>query len=186
MQAYKQISTTNYSHSFHSFPGGSDGKECACKLGDLDSIPGLGRSPGGGHGNPLQYSFLENSMDIMYYLCACVCSVMSDSLRPHGLQPSGLLYPQAFPSKNTGVGCHFLLQQRITFVHKTQWVPYIRIFKLWAFKVANVSLYGSCCTLLLYFSRCYTVRLKRLSLFSVCFLEYCLCENYCIPSTLHI
>ena len=31
--------------------------------GDVDSIPGLGRSPGGGHGNPLQYSYLENSMD---------------------------------------------------------------------------------------------------------------------------
>ena len=42
------------------FPGGSDGKESACNAGDLGSIPGLGRSPGGGHGNPLQYSCLEN------------------------------------------------------------------------------------------------------------------------------
>ena len=42
------------------FPGGSDCKECACNVGDLDSIPGLGRSPGGGHGNPLQCSCLEN------------------------------------------------------------------------------------------------------------------------------
>ena len=41
-------------------PGGSDGKESACNVGDLDSIPGLGRSPGGGHGNPLQYSCLES------------------------------------------------------------------------------------------------------------------------------
>ena len=41
-------------------PGGSDGKASACKAGDLGSIPGLGRSPGGGHGNPLQYSCLEN------------------------------------------------------------------------------------------------------------------------------
>ena len=40
--------------------GGSDGKELACKVGDLGSISGLGRSPGGGHGNPLQYSCLEN------------------------------------------------------------------------------------------------------------------------------
>ena len=39
---------------------GSQGKESACKVGDLDSIPGLGRSPGGGLGNPLQYSCLEN------------------------------------------------------------------------------------------------------------------------------
>ena len=42
------------------FPGGSDGKESACNVGDLGSIHGLGRSPGGGHGNPLQYSYLEN------------------------------------------------------------------------------------------------------------------------------
>ena len=42
------------------FPGGSDGKESACNAGDLGSIPGFGRSPGGEHGNPLQYSCLEN------------------------------------------------------------------------------------------------------------------------------
>ena len=45
------------------FSGGSDGKESACNAGDLSSIPGLGRSPGGGQSNPLQYSCLENSMD---------------------------------------------------------------------------------------------------------------------------
>ena len=44
-------------------PGGSDGKEFACNVGDAGSIPGLGRSPGEGNGNPLQYSCLENSMD---------------------------------------------------------------------------------------------------------------------------
>ena len=42
------------------FPGGSDGKEYACNVGDLGLIPGLGRSHGEGHGNPLQYSCLEN------------------------------------------------------------------------------------------------------------------------------
>ena len=42
------------------FPGGSDGKESSSNAGDLGSIPGSGRSPGGGHGNPLQYSYLEN------------------------------------------------------------------------------------------------------------------------------
>ena len=41
-------------------PGGSVGKESTCNVGDLGSIPGLGRSPGGGHGNPFQYSCLEN------------------------------------------------------------------------------------------------------------------------------
>ena len=44
-------------------PGGSDNKEPDCNAGDLGSIPGLGRSPGEGNGNPLQYSCLENSMD---------------------------------------------------------------------------------------------------------------------------
>ena len=42
------------------FPGDSDSKESACNAGDLGSIPGLGRSPGGGHGNSLQYSCLKN------------------------------------------------------------------------------------------------------------------------------
>ena len=45
------------------FPGGSDGKESACNVGDLGSIPGLGRSSGEGNGNPLQYSCLKNPMD---------------------------------------------------------------------------------------------------------------------------
>ena len=43
-------------------PGGSDSKESACNTGDPGSIPGWGRSPGGGNGNPLQYSSLENPM----------------------------------------------------------------------------------------------------------------------------
>jgi len=45
---------------FLGFPGGSNSKESAHNAGDLGSIPGLGRSPGGGHGNPHQYSCLEN------------------------------------------------------------------------------------------------------------------------------
>ena len=45
------------------FPGGSDGKETDFSAGDPGSVSGLKRSPGGGNGNPLQYSFLENSMD---------------------------------------------------------------------------------------------------------------------------
>ena len=44
------------------FPGGSDNKESACSVGDSGSIPGLGRSPGEGEGNPFQYSCLENPM----------------------------------------------------------------------------------------------------------------------------
>ena len=45
------------------FPGGSVGKESACKAGDPGSIPESGRSPEGGNGNLLQYSRLDNSMD---------------------------------------------------------------------------------------------------------------------------
>ena len=49
-----------YSFLSFVFPGGSVGKESACNAGDLGLIFGLGKSPGGGHGNPLQYSCLEN------------------------------------------------------------------------------------------------------------------------------
>ena len=45
------------------FPGSSAGKESTCTAGDLGLIPGLGRSPGGEHGNPLQYSGLENPVE---------------------------------------------------------------------------------------------------------------------------
>ena len=45
------------------FSSSSDSKASACNVGDLGSIPGLGRSPGEGNDNPLQYSCLENSMD---------------------------------------------------------------------------------------------------------------------------
>ena len=48
-------------------PGGSAGKESACSVGGLGSIPGLGRSPGEGNCYPFQYSCLENSMDCIAY-----------------------------------------------------------------------------------------------------------------------
>ena len=48
--------------SYLGFPGGSGGEESTCNVGNLGSVPGLGRSPGGGHGNPLQCSWLENPM----------------------------------------------------------------------------------------------------------------------------
>ena len=56
------------------FPGGSEGKESACNVGHPSMIPGSGRSPGEGNGNPLQYSCLENSW----------------TEEPGGLQPMGL------------------------------------------------------------------------------------------------
>ena len=49
------------------FPCGSAGKESICNVGDLDSIPGLGRFPGEWNGYPPQYSGLENSMDCIVY-----------------------------------------------------------------------------------------------------------------------
>ena len=71
---------------FLGFPGGSAGKESACNVGDLGSIPGLGRSPGEGKGYLLQYSSLENSMDFIvhgvtksqtqlsdFHFCVIVC-----------------------------------------------------------------------------------------------------------------
>ena len=59
----KTVALSHLVEEYLGFPGGSDGKESACNVGHPDSIPGSGRSPGGGHGNPLQYSCLENSMD---------------------------------------------------------------------------------------------------------------------------
>ena len=106
----------NFTCNSLGFSGGSGGKEYACSVGDMDLIPGLGRSRGGGNSNPLWYSFLENSMDwgtwwYYYYLqfmrsqrvrhnwltntsyfqfftlsVQLSRSVLSDSLRPHGLQ----------------------------------------------------------------------------------------------------
>ena len=59
----KSFTYTHTQKKHMDFPGSSDGKESACKAGDLCSIPGLGRSPREGNGYSLQYSFLDNSMD---------------------------------------------------------------------------------------------------------------------------
>ena len=66
------LTEISYYHIYHKVdlstcilrpPGGSDSKESAYNAGDLGSIPGSGRSPGKGNGNPLQHSCLENPMD---------------------------------------------------------------------------------------------------------------------------
>ena len=57
------LGSRNFWTSKTFFPGGSDGKESACDVGDLGLIPGMGTSLGGGHGNPLQYSCLENPIN---------------------------------------------------------------------------------------------------------------------------
>ena len=58
-------------------PCDSAGKKSACHVGDLGLIPGLGRSPRGGKGYPLQYSGLENSMDCMYSPAASTAAAKS-------------------------------------------------------------------------------------------------------------
>ena len=52
----------------------------------------------------------RNSLHLCCYCCCCIVSVVSDSVRPHRWQPTRLLRPWDSPGKNTGVGCHFLLQ----------------------------------------------------------------------------
>ena len=59
-----------YVHTHMGFPGDSVGKESFCDAGDPGSIPGLGRSPGWGHGNPVQYCCLENPKDRGAWLAA--------------------------------------------------------------------------------------------------------------------
>ena len=60
---YNTIHIKTFLRDIWDFPGGSDGKMSAYNAGNPGSIPGLGRSPGEGNGNPLQYSCLENPVD---------------------------------------------------------------------------------------------------------------------------
>ena len=73
---------------FMGFPGGSGGKESACNARDPSSIPGSGRSPGEGNGNPLQYSCLENSLDRGAWQTT-VHGVTESEEEPGGLQSMG-------------------------------------------------------------------------------------------------
>ena len=75
------------------FPGGSEGKKSVCNVGDLGSVPGLGRSPGEWKGYPLQYSGLANSMD-------CIAHRVTKSKT----QPSDLHFP--FSLKGQKAKCH--------------------------------------------------------------------------------
>ena len=72
------IAMNLFYYSYGGFPHSSAGKESACNVGDLGSIPGLGRSPGEGKGYPLQYSGLENSMDCIVYGAAKIWTKLSD------------------------------------------------------------------------------------------------------------
>ena len=59
---------------------------------------------------PMGPALQVDSVSLSHCCCCQVASVVSDSVRPHGLQPTRLLHPWDSPGKNTGVGCHFLLQ----------------------------------------------------------------------------
>ena len=91
-------------------PCGSAGKESACNAGDLDPIPGLGRSPGEGKGYPLQCSGLENSMDYIVHVVSKSWTRMSnfpfypiDSLDFHAAVGHSSLHPDSFVSM---LSCH--------------------------------------------------------------------------------
>ena len=120
---------------------------------DAGSIPGLGRSPEGMHGNPLQYSCLESPMDrgawqstgsqrVGYNWSNC-CLVVSNSLWPHGLQHSRLSCPSPTPgacsnSCPSGRGCHPLLPLLPSVipsirVFSNESVLHIRWPKYWSF-----------------------------------------------------
>ena len=64
LELYHRATITLYENKTENLPPTSEVKASARNVGDLGSIPGLGRFPGDGNGNPLQYSCLENSMDI--------------------------------------------------------------------------------------------------------------------------
>ena len=84
---------------FLGFPGGSAGKESTCNVGDLYSIPGLGRSPGEGKGYSLQYSGLENSMDCIVHEFAKIWTQLSDfHSRVHWVDDAIQLYHPLLPS----------------------------------------------------------------------------------------
>ena len=68
---------------FRGFPGGSVVKNPPANTGDTVSIPGLGRSPGGGYGNPLQYSCLENPMDRVAWRAAVHSRARLKQLNTH-------------------------------------------------------------------------------------------------------
>ena len=103
------------------FPGGSDGKESACNAGDLGLIPGLGRSPGGGHGNPLQYSSLENphgqSSPVGYSPWDHKESDMTERLNTQGSGEAPLMLKQNLTEQRGAECCLISIKQSSGFNH---------------------------------------------------------------------
>ena len=88
---------------FLGFPGGSDGKESSYNAGDLALIPGLGRSSGGRHGNPLQYSWLES---------------------PHGQKSLTGYSPWGGKESDTTVTKHSTLHAGLQMADSIRWAKY--------------------------------------------------------------
>ena len=91
------LSSRSFSFFTYGFLGGSDGKEFTYNAGDLGLIPGLGRPPGRGHGNPLHYSCLENphgqrSLAATVYRVAKSWTQLSDLARAHTHTPLNWKY----------------------------------------------------------------------------------------------
>ena len=101
------------------FPGGSEVKTSACNVGDLSLIPGLGRSLGGGNGNLLQYSCLENPMDGGAWW-ATVHEIAKSRTRLSDIWVYGYIHKYSYIciSKETLSQNHLELSEKITFNRK--------------------------------------------------------------------
>ena len=109
-----------------SIPGGSDAlqvdKNSTCNAGDLDWIPGSGRSPGGGHGKPLQYSCLENSMNRGAWQATV-----------HGVRHNGVTkhIPYLYAHTNFRITCYNLNTRKKAIVFKQRPLIIFYILSLW-------------------------------------------------------
>ena len=106
------------------FPGGSVGKEYTCNAGDSGSIPGSGRSPGKEHGNPLQYSCLENPKDRGYWQ-AIVHRVPKSQTQLKRLSMHSCTIKCCLALMNQEVGFCFPLSFTIVFLSKRR-VPFLK------------------------------------------------------------
>ena len=100
------------------FPCASAGKESACSVGDLGSIPGLGRAPGEGKGYPRQYSHLENSMDCI------VRGVTKSWTQPSNSLSLSLVHAQIHNYSHT----HMYTHTHTLYNHLLMWTSFYTIY----------------------------------------------------------
>ena len=109
-------SETGSREELNGFPGGSAGKESTYNVGDLGSIPGLGRSPGEGNGYPLQYSGLENSMDCTVHRVAKSQTRLSNFPFHFHVPAEASAYPPGSSGAGTVLKCPALSQEELALV----------------------------------------------------------------------